>query len=79
MRQEVPVLSFSPAQRFPASIGAPTSIHGERVAVDEARVEAYRSVMRFCSSIDLDRSCSSRAMARLIMPINAPLSALERL
>jgi hypothetical protein len=42
------------------------------------RVEANLSVMRFCSSIDFARSCSSRAMARLIMPTSAPLSSPER-
>jgi hypothetical protein len=32
-------------------------------------VEANRSVIRFCSAIALVRSCSSRAMARLISPM----------
>jgi hypothetical protein len=32
------------------------------------RVEANLSVMRFCSHIALARSCSSRAIARFIMP-----------
>ena len=32
------------------------------------RVEAKRSVIRFCSAIALVRSCSSLAMARLISP-----------
>ena len=35
-------------------------------------VEANRSVMRFCSSIAFARSCSSRAIARLIWPIFSP-------
>jgi ParB family chromosome partitioning protein len=34
------------------------------------RVEANRSVMRFCSAIALVRPCSSRAVARLISPIH---------
>lgn len=33
-------------------------------------VEANRSVIRFCSAIALVRSCSSRAMARLISPMD---------
>jgi hypothetical protein len=41
------------------------------------KVEANLSVMRFCSSIDFARSCSSRAMARFITPISAPFSAPE--
>lgn len=39
-------------------------------------VEANRSVMRFCSAIALFRSCSSRAMARLISPIRHRRSIL---
>lgn len=35
-------------------------------------VEANRSVMRFCSAIAFVRSCSSRAIARLISPIASP-------
>lgn len=42
-------------------------------------VEANRSVMRFCSSITFARSCSSRAMARLISPIFHRHSWIRRL
>ena len=38
-------------------------------------VEANRSLMRFCSVIALVRSCSSRAMARLISPMFHPCFA----
>jgi hypothetical protein len=39
-------------------------------------VEANRSVMLFCSSNALSRSCSSRAIARLISPIIHPQSRI---
>jgi hypothetical protein len=40
-------------------------------------VQANRSVMRFCASIALARSCSSRAIARFIAPISYRLSAIR--
>jgi hypothetical protein len=62
---------------MPADV-IPRQAHCGNIDAAMTRVDANLSVMRFCSSTAFARSRSSRAMARLMMPIGAQLSVQER-